>query len=94
MFLGGHGFNILIHKYFSEEWEQIYQFSLKRKRTEGNSPLVDTFFWHRLGDKTYYGFLVTSGVYFLEKYDGLSELVAFAQNWSIWKTRIDQRGDH
>ena len=29
MFLGGHGFNILIHKYFWEEWEQIYQFSLK-----------------------------------------------------------------
>ena len=28
MFLGGHGFNILIHKCFSEEWEQIYQFSL------------------------------------------------------------------
>ena len=24
MFLGGYGFNILIHKYFSEEWEQIY----------------------------------------------------------------------
>ena len=30
MFLGGHGFNILIHKYFSEEREQIYQFSLKK----------------------------------------------------------------
>ena len=29
MFLGGHGFNILIHKYFSEEWKQIDQFSLK-----------------------------------------------------------------
>ena len=28
MFLGGHGFNILINKYFSQEWEQIYQFSL------------------------------------------------------------------
>ena len=37
MFLGGHGFNILIRKYFSEEWEQIYQFSLKSKTTEGNS---------------------------------------------------------
>ena len=23
MFLGGHGFNILIHKYFSEEWELL-----------------------------------------------------------------------
>ena len=38
MFLGGHGFIILIIlKYFSEEWEQIYQFSLKNKTTEGNS---------------------------------------------------------
>ena len=37
MFLGGHGFNILIHKYFSEELEQTYQFSFKSKRTEGNS---------------------------------------------------------
>ena len=32
MFLGGHGFNILIHKYLSEEWEQIYQFSFKVKQ--------------------------------------------------------------
>ena len=36
MFLGGYGFNILIHDYFSEEWEQIYQFSLDNKRTEAN----------------------------------------------------------
>ena len=40
MFLGGHGFNILIHKYFSEEWEQIYQFSLKSKTTEANSDVM------------------------------------------------------
>ena len=40
MFLGGHGFNILIHKYFWEEWEQIYQFSLKNKLTEGNSAAI------------------------------------------------------
>ena len=40
MFLGGHGFNILIHKYFPEEWEQIYQFSLKSKWTEGNSAVT------------------------------------------------------
>ena len=38
MFLGGHGFNILI--YFSEEWEQIYEFSLKSKTTEGNSAAI------------------------------------------------------
>ena len=37
MFLGGHGFNILILKDFSEELEQIYQFSLKSKTTEVSS---------------------------------------------------------
>ena len=41
-----------------------------------------------------YGFSVTSGVYFLEKYDGLSELLASAQNRSILQTRVDQKGDH
>ena len=30
-------FKVLIHKYFSEEWEQICQFSLKSKLTEVNS---------------------------------------------------------
>ena len=30
-------------------------------------------------------------VYFLEKYDGLFESIAFSQNWSILKTRMDQR---
>ena len=33
-------------------------------------------------------------VYFLEKYDGLSELVAFAQNGGVLQTRMDQRSDH
>ena len=33
-------FNILIQKYFSEEWEQIYQFSLKSKTTGGNSATI------------------------------------------------------
>ena len=28
----GHGFNNLIQKYFSEEWEQIYQCRLKAKQ--------------------------------------------------------------
>ena len=37
MFLGGHGFNISIHTYFSEEWEQICQFSFKSQTTEANS---------------------------------------------------------
>ena len=40
MFLGGHGFNILIHKYFSEKLEQIYQLSLKIKTTEDNSAAI------------------------------------------------------
>ena len=33
------------------------------------------------------------GVYFLKKYDGLSKLVAFKQNWDILQTRMEQRGD-
>ena len=36
MFLGGHVFNTLIHKCFSEESEQNYQFSLQSKTTGGN----------------------------------------------------------
>ena len=40
MFLGGRDFNILIHYYFSEEQEQIYQFSLKNKTTEDNSVTI------------------------------------------------------
>ena len=34
------------------------------------------------------------GVYFLKQYDGLSESVAFAQNWSILQTKMDQTVDH
>ena len=33
MFLAGHDFNILVHKYFSKEREQIKQFSFKSKLT-------------------------------------------------------------
>ena len=33
-------------------------------------------------------------VTFLEKCDELSKLVAFAQNWGILQTRMDQRGEH
>ena len=33
-------------------------------------------------------------IYYLEKYDELSESVAFAQNWSIVQTRMDKRGEH
>ena len=40
MLFGGHGFNNLILKYFSEEWEQIYQFSLQKKTIEGNSAAI------------------------------------------------------
>ena len=32
--------NNLILKYFSEEWEQIYQFSLQKKTIEGNSAAI------------------------------------------------------
>ena len=43
MFLGRHGFNILIHKYFSEEWEQIDQFSLKRKKKQKTIQMPNIF---------------------------------------------------
>ena len=33
-------------------------------------------------------------MYFLEKYDGLSKLVAIAQIWDILQTRMKQKGDH
>ena len=36
----GHGFNILIQKYFSEEWEQIYQCRLKAKQLK----VIEVFF--------------------------------------------------
>ena len=35
-----------------------------------------------------------SSVYFLKKYGGFSESVAFAQNWGTVQTRMDQRGDY
>ena len=38
---GDHGFNIFIQKYLSEEWEQIYQFSLKNKTTGGKSAAIN-----------------------------------------------------
>ena len=40
MLFVGHGFDILILKYFLEKREQIYQFSLKIKATEGNSAAI------------------------------------------------------
>ena len=42
--LGGHSFNILIQKCFSEEWKQIYQYIIKSKTTEGNSAAI-SFPW-------------------------------------------------
>ena len=37
---GCDGFNILILKYSSEKWEQIYHFSLKCKTVKGNSVAI------------------------------------------------------
>ena len=31
---------------------------------------------------------------FLKKYDGISKLVAFTQNWGILQTKMDQKGYH
>ena len=35
--LGGNSFSISIKKYVSEEWEQMYLYSLKNKTTENDS---------------------------------------------------------
>ena len=40
MFFIDHDFNISFYQYFSEEWEQIYQFNLKSKTTEGNPDAI------------------------------------------------------
>ena len=37
---GGYAFNISIQNYFSDDWEQIYQFSLKNNTTEANSAAI------------------------------------------------------
>ena len=42
-FISGCSFNILVDNYFSEKWEQIYQFGFKSKTTEGNSAAI--YFW-------------------------------------------------
>ena len=39
-----YGFSISFKNYFLEEWEQIHQFSLKSKTTEGNSAAI-SFPW-------------------------------------------------
>ena len=48
--------------------------------------------WHLWVDKTQYRFLVTSGVYFLEKYDELSELVTFAQKFRYFTDQSGRKG--
>ena len=54
-----------------------------------NSPWADAFFGSPLGTKHNMNFWQPQSVYFLENYIGLSELVAFAQNWDIFS---DQNG--
>ena len=34
------------------------------------------------------------GVYFLEQYDGLFELITFVQKWGIFQIKIDQMWDN
>ena len=65
MFLGGHGFNILIHKYYnvSEEREQIYQFSLKSKTAEANQmPCIFLKFYISQSSKQFLLFLHFPGL--------------------------------
>ena len=48
-----------------------------------------------LGEQNIIWIFVTSGCLLSRiKYDGLSESVAFAQNWGILQTRMDQRRNH
>ena len=61
---------------------------------QNNRPWADTFFGSPWGQNIIWIFSNLRVVYFLEKYDELSELVAFAQNWGILQTRMDQRGNH
>ena len=46
-----------------------------------------------LREQTIIWIFINISVYFLEKYDGLSESVAFGQNWDILLTRMGQRED-
>ena len=55
--------------------------------------MAENFFWFHSGKKHNMDFWYAQGVYFTEKYDGLAELVAFAQNWGILQTTMDQSGD-
>ena len=62
-----------------------------------SSPWADAFFFlsHLGGQNVIWIFSnLRVGVYFLEKYERVSELVAFAQNWGILQTRLGQSGDH
>ena len=70
MCLGGHGFNILIHKYFSEEWEQIYHFSLKSKIREGSSdmPYIFLKFYINQSSKQFLLFLHFPGLWNLNSF--------------------------
>ena len=64
MFREGHGFNILINKYFSEKREQIYQCSLKRKRAEGHSAAI--YFPSILYNQSSNQFLISSFLWFMK----------------------------
>ena len=58
------------------------------------SPWAGTFFGSPRRTKLNTDFEKLQGVYFSEKYGGLSELIAFVQNWGILLTRMVQRCDH
>ena len=67
MFLGGRGFNILIHKYFSEEWEQTCQFRLKSNTTEDNSAAI--YFPSILNDS------ILQSIFVISSFSWLIELI-------------------
>ena len=75
MFLGGHGFNILIHKYFWEEWKQIYQFSLKTSPVISYKFMSDYLYFFLIGIHSMQGWAATTrhGVTRKEAQKGLQE---------------------
>ena len=56
-----------------------------------NSPWAETFFWLLLGDKTKYGFLVTSRCLLFRKVWWTVRIVSFR---GLLQTRMERKGDH
>ena len=84
-------------QYIKQEWTLILKenyFAFKVNEISFNfSPWADTFSWLALGDKIWYGFLVTSGCLLLRKVWCAVRIGSFIRNWGILQTRMEQSGD-